>query len=87
METPSFALPTVNVGMRQQGRERARNILDAAPDKAEILAKVALARSADFKVSLQGMQNPYGDGHASEKIVSVLTSVPLREHLLVKKAR
>ena len=87
METPSFALPTVNVGMRQQGRERARNILDAAPDKAEILAKVALARSADFKVSLQGMQNPYGDGHASEKIVSVLTSVPLGEHLLVKKAR
>ena len=87
METPSFALPTVNVGMRQQGRERARNILDAAPDKTEILAKVALARSADFKVSLQGMQNPYGDGHASEKIVSVLTSVPLREHLLVKKAR
>ncbi|MFZ1134917.1 MAG: UDP-N-acetylglucosamine 2-epimerase [Candidatus Korobacteraceae bacterium] len=87
METPSFALPTVNVGMRQQGRERARNILDAAPDKAEILAKVALARSADFKVSLQGMQNPYGDGHASEKIVSVLTSVPLGEHLLVKKTR
>ena len=44
METPSFALPTVNVGMRQQGRERARNILDAAPDKTDILAKVA-ARS------------------------------------------
>ncbi len=31
METASFALPTVNVGMRQQGRERARNVLDAAP--------------------------------------------------------
>ncbi len=45
METPSFALPTVNVGIRQQGRERARNILDAAPDKADILAKVATARS------------------------------------------
>jgi UDP-hydrolysing UDP-N-acetyl-D-glucosamine 2-epimerase len=87
METPSFALPTVNVGTRQQGRERARNILDAAPDKTDILAKIALARSADFKVSLQGMQNPYGDGHASEKIVSVLTSVRLGEHLLVKKAR
>jgi UDP-N-acetylglucosamine 2-epimerase len=87
METPSFALPAVNVGMRQQGRERARNILDAAPDKTDILAKVALARSEDFKVSLQGMQNPYGDGHASEKIVNVLTSVPLGEHLLVKKAR
>ena len=28
MEAASFALPVVNVGMRQQGRERARNILD-----------------------------------------------------------
>src|SRR5271166_2122387 len=86
METPSFALPTVNVGMRQQGRERARNILDAAPEKADILAKVATARSPQFRQSLQGMQNPYGDGHAAEKIVNVLTSVPLGEELLVKKS-
>jgi UDP-N-acetylglucosamine 2-epimerase (non-hydrolysing)/GDP/UDP-N,N'-diacetylbacillosamine 2-epimerase (hydrolysing) len=85
METPSFALPTVNVGMRQQGRERARNILDAAPEKADLLAKVEVARSEAFRRSLVGMQNPYGDGHASEKIVSVLTSVPLGEKLLIKK--
>src|SRR5215471_2449279 len=86
METPSFALPTVNVGMRQQGRERARNILDAAPQKADILAKVALARSKSFRESLQGLQNPYGDGHASERIIEVLTSVVLGEELLLKKA-
>ena len=29
MEAASFALPVVNVGMRQQGRERARNTIDA----------------------------------------------------------
>ena len=34
METPSFALPTVNIGLRQEGRERARNILDCPPDAA-----------------------------------------------------
>ena len=85
METPSFALPTVNVGLRQRGRERARNILDASPDKADILAKVEIARSEEFRCSLEGMQNPYGDGCASEKIVSVLTSVPLGEKLLIKK--
>ncbi|HEY4900243.1 MAG TPA: UDP-N-acetylglucosamine 2-epimerase [Terriglobales bacterium] len=87
METPSFALPTVNVGMRQQGRERARNILDASPEKANILAKIEIVRSETFRRSLEGMQNPYGDGHASEKIVSVLTSVPLGEPLLIKKMR
>jgi UDP-hydrolysing UDP-N-acetyl-D-glucosamine 2-epimerase len=87
METPSFALPTVNVGMRQQGRERSPNILDAAPEKRDILAKIEIARSEDFRRSLEGMQNPYGDGHASEKIVSVLTSVALGEKLLIKKMR
>ena len=87
METPSFALPTVNVGMRQQGRERSRNILDAAPDQADILAKIAIARSEQFRVSLKGMENPYGDGRASDKIVEVITSVPLGEELLVKKMR
>jgi UDP-N-acetylglucosamine 2-epimerase (non-hydrolysing)/GDP/UDP-N,N'-diacetylbacillosamine 2-epimerase (hydrolysing) len=87
METPSFALPTVNVGMRQQGRERARNILDAPPEQADILAKIAFARSEQFRASLEGMENPYGDGHASQKIVDVLTSVPLGEQLLIKKMR
>jgi len=87
METPSFALPTVNIGMRQQGRERARNILDAAPCETDILAKIAIARSPQFRQSLQGMQNPYGDGHAAEKIVNVLTSVPLGEELLMKRSR
>jgi UDP-hydrolysing UDP-N-acetyl-D-glucosamine 2-epimerase len=86
MEAPSFALPTINIGMRQQGRERARNILDAAPHKADILAKVTIAHSPEFRQSLEGMQNPYGDGYASEKIVSVLISVPVGESLLVKKA-
>ncbi len=85
METPSFALPTVNVGMRQQGRERSPNILDATPEKGDILAKAKIARSEGFRRSLDGMQNPYGDGHASEKIVSVLASVPLGEKLLIKK--
>ena len=31
------------------------------------------------------MANPYGDGHASEKIVQVLTTVPLTPELLVKR--
>ncbi len=86
METPSLRLPTVNVGMRQQGRERARNILDAPPDPRQILEKVRRAKSAEFRRSLEGMTNPYGDGHASEHITKVLTSVPLGEKLLLKRA-
>ena len=86
METASFALPTVNVGFRQKGRERARNVLDAEPEAAAILARVAEARSPAFRTSLAGMQNPYGDGHAAERIVDVLTTAPLGPHLLIKRA-
>ncbi len=85
METPSLALPAVNIGLRQQGRERARNILDAEPYVANILAAVARAQSLAFRASLAGMTNPYGDGHAAEKIVDVLTTVPLGQELLRKR--
>jgi UDP-hydrolysing UDP-N-acetyl-D-glucosamine 2-epimerase len=85
MESASFALPTVNVGLRQQGRERARNVLDADADGRAILDAVKMARNAQFRESLRGMANPYGEGVASEKIVRVLTTVPLSQELLMKR--
>ena len=85
METPSFLLPTVNVGIRQQGRERARNIVDAEATPRAIAGALAMARSDVFRASLTGMTNPYGDGFASERIAEVLTTVPLSEELLMKR--
>lgn len=84
MESASFALPTVNVGMRQQGRERARNVLDAEPIAASILQQIEMATSPSFRASLLGMTNPYGDGHAAERIAEVLATLPPRERLLLK---
>jgi len=83
MEAASFALPCVNVGMRQQGRERAPNIIDAPDSTPAILAAVARALTPDFRQSLEGMTNPYGSGTAAETIARVLTTTPL-EDLLIK---
>ena len=83
METASFSLPTINVGLRQQGRERAINVLDADP--TAILEAVTKARTSEFRRSLHGMTNPYGDGFASETIVKVLTTVALSQELLMKR--
>ena len=87
METASFALPTVNVGLRQQGRERAQNIIDSAAEAKSIIGAIAEARSPEFRKALQGMSNPYGNGTAAETIVKVLTTVPLGEKLLRKRHR
>ncbi len=84
MEAASFALPTVNVGMRQQGRERARNVIDAPAETGAILAAIDEALRPEFRKTLRGMANPYGDGTAATTIARVLTTVGL-DGLLIKQ--
>ncbi|MDE3201875.1 MAG: UDP-N-acetylglucosamine 2-epimerase (hydrolyzing) [Acidobacteriota bacterium] len=84
MEAASFALPAINVGMRQQGRERAANTLDAPADAAAISEALNRALNPAFRTSLQGMANPYGNGTAAETIARVLASVPLG-NILIKQ--
>ena len=86
MEAASFALPVVNVGFRQKGRERAANVIDAAPQTSAIRAAIAQALGPAFRQSLAGMSNPYGDGFAAETILKVLATAGPRETLLIKKA-
>lgn len=86
METASVPLPTVNIGMRQKGREQARNVINAAPETDAILRAIEKGLRADFREPLEGMTNPYGDGRASEKIAEILCSVPLGDELLIKRA-
>ena len=83
MEAASFALPAVNVGMRQQGRERAANMIDAPADASAICTALSQALDPAFRAGLRGMANPYGDGTAAVTIANVLVTVPL-EGLLIK---
>jgi GDP/UDP-N,N'-diacetylbacillosamine 2-epimerase (hydrolysing) len=75
IEAASLGLPVVNVGSRQQGRERSANVVD-----------VPNVRSRDVAAALQGIphepahakrhihHNVYGDGRASERIVDLLAN-------------
>jgi GDP/UDP-N,N'-diacetylbacillosamine 2-epimerase (hydrolysing) len=83
-EAPCVPLPVVNIGSRQKGRDRAENILDVLPERSAILKGIQLALSPGFVSSLKNIENPYGDGNASGKILNVLAELPPRERLLVK---
>ncbi len=85
LEAPSFELPVVNVGSRQEGRLRAANVIDVGDGRHELLAGIRRALSAEFKNGLAGLQNPYGDGQASGRIVETLKGVELGPRLLVKR--
>jgi UDP-hydrolysing UDP-N-acetyl-D-glucosamine 2-epimerase len=83
-EAPSFELPVVNIGDRQKGRIRAANVIDVPVwEKNKIISAIERAISKDFRDSLKGLKNPYGDGNASARIVKVLKTVSLKN--IIKK--
>jgi UDP-hydrolysing UDP-N-acetyl-D-glucosamine 2-epimerase len=84
IEAASFGLPVVNVGIRQRGRLRARNVIDTPENAQAIRAAVDQAISPAFREATAVIDNPYGDGHASERIATRLAEVPLDTHLLHK---
>ena len=84
IEAPSFKLPVVNIGNRQRGRLRAANVIDCAPESGAIGAAIRRATSPEFRAGLWNLVNPYGDGHAAERIVGVLRKIPLDAALVEK---
>lgn len=85
VEAASFELAAVNIGDRQRGRLSAENVVDCDDEKRSIVEAILKATSPKFGESLRGMKNPYGDGHACERIVSVLKDIPLGRKLIVKR--
>lgn len=80
IEAASFHLPAVNIGTRQQGRERAVNVIDAPYDRNEITAAVKKAVfDKDFRKKVKRCINPYGKGKAGSKIAKILSSIEIRE--------
>jgi UDP-hydrolysing UDP-N-acetyl-D-glucosamine 2-epimerase len=85
VEAASFQLPVVNIGARQAGRVRSGNVIDVGNSVEEISRGIQTAVSAEFRNSIAKLQNPYGDGHASERIVEVLRKAVINTSILMKK--
>lgn len=80
IEAATFGTPVVNVGTRQNARERNANVFDATWSATSLrrALQAALARGR------RGRRNVYGDGRAAGRICRILTSVSLRPSILMK---
>jgi UDP-N-acetylglucosamine 2-epimerase len=72
IEAPLLQLPAVNVGARQAGRLRGKNVIDAPSDGAAIAAALRAALEPAFRARLAGTTSPYGDGRSGPRIVQEL---------------
>jgi GDP/UDP-N,N'-diacetylbacillosamine 2-epimerase (hydrolysing) len=82
-EVPSFKKGTINIGDRQRGRLRALSVIDCEPNHSSIRTALNSLFSTEFQEQLPAVQNPYGNGGASEAVVKVLEHRPFDD--LLKK--
>ncbi len=85
IEAPSFGTPVVNIGDRQDGRLRAANVIDV-PLAADAIARgLRRALTPTFRRRARRAKNPYGGPGASDRIATLLATLPLDERLRQKR--
>ncbi len=85
LEAPLLKLPVINVGNRQKGRMHADNVQFVEQDTDCICRALRIALfDEEYRNRVASCINPYGDGHASEKIVDVLANIDLGKNLIIK---
>ena len=75
-EAPSFKIGTLNIGNRQNGRLKAKSVIDCDFSVSAIKNGINYLYSSKFQNIVSSVKNPYGEGFASEKIMNILMSEP-----------
>lgn len=81
-DTPYLLTPAVNVGERQAGRLRARNVIDVPFNSYKIEEAINRCLDPRFRESFNDeVKYFFGNGYAAKRIVSVLTKLNSRNLL------
>jgi UDP-hydrolysing UDP-N-acetyl-D-glucosamine 2-epimerase len=80
-EAPSFQTPTVNIGLRQQGRLKADSVFDCSPASDDILNAITKAMA----FGSQKIESPYQKGDCAELIMKELNEIDDFSSLTIKR--
>jgi UDP-hydrolysing UDP-N-acetyl-D-glucosamine 2-epimerase len=85
LEAPTFKIPAINIGRRQNGREQGINIINADYEENDIYNALQKALSYEFRAYVEtDCVNPYGDGKSAERILGILVDTQIDNQLVVK---
>ncbi len=84
-EASTYKIPVVNIGTRQNGRAKPRNVINVKHNKYEIAKAIKKGLSKKFNNKIKNIKNPYGDGKASKKIVNIIKKFDLKNFNTQKK--
>ncbi len=77
LEVPSFGIPTLNIGDRQNGRIAAESVYNCAPDKESVMSGLNKVLSKEFRELAYVVRNPYEKANTAEEIFKVISTYPL----------
>lgn len=79
IEVPSMGIPTVNVGMRQQGRMASKSVINCGDESEDIVNAIKFALSEDGKRLAKQSTNPYCKENTLQLIVDAIATTPLEK--------
>ena len=77
VEVPSMHIPTLNIGIRQNGRQRAASVVDCGVTLDEISHGLNRVLSAAERENARRVLNPYEQPDTLQRIVDVVCNTPL----------
>ena len=85
-ESSAFNCPTVNIGVRQEGRIAFENVIQAKADENDIYTSIMKCLTdQSFLKEIKSSSNPYGIGNAGSRIAKTLEKFELNDKVLIKK--
>ena len=82
LESASLKIGAVNIGDRQNLREKGKNVFDASYNHNDILKKIK--KAILIKKKIKNIKNLHGDGKSSQRIYSVLKKIKINNKILIK---
>lgn len=77
VEVPSMGIPTLNIGIRQNGRLAADSVTNCGVSAQEIIAGLKKVLSAEERERCRNVKNPYEQPDTLQKMVHIIAETPL----------
>ncbi len=85
IEVPYFRIPTINIGLRQNGRYFHKSIIQCKNSKSSIRKSIIIANSKFFRAKINNMKLHFGNGGASKKILNIISKHFKNKNKLLNK--
>ena len=86
VESAPFHIPVINIGDRQEGREKPENVITVDYNKNDIIDAInKTLLDKDFIKKVKRSKNIYKGNNSTEKIIDVLIKYPLKKETFQKK--